>query len=445
MSSAPPAMDSSMVYGPRPAAMKARRMQAVYVPQSGATNVTGGTTIRINIGTAPAQYLLTSNTTLKFSVTNASKAYNLDGSAGAANFIQTLRIFHGASLLEEINDYGRLCSILNDVTRTPGEQGSIGSLTAGQSGIEPPAASAQYSADNLDAIARVCKLVRTPAVDGLGTATRTFQIPLVSGVIGSLARQAFPLTAATAADLRVEIVLASDKNAVQNSADEDPEWTASDFSIIADILQLSPESEALVVASTGGQFQMNTQSYRSATSVVAKDDTRSSILLPFRFSSLNSILLAHYRQSVTDSLTKAYTSRSRANLTSYYMRIGNSHVPANPVDLGPVGVLPVEGYVQLLSAFHINVGNIQIGNSCTSGNFNKAEPETDHGTFCIAQELEAFGPGSSSKVESGVNTLSQSVFFEGTYATVPNAMDLVAYAFHDVRLDFVAGSCRAMI
>ena len=48
-------MDSSMVYGPRPAAMKARRMQAVYVPQSGATDVKGGTTIRINIGTAPAQ------------------------------------------------------------------------------------------------------------------------------------------------------------------------------------------------------------------------------------------------------------------------------------------------------------------------------------------------------------------------------------------------------
>ena len=61
-----PAMDSSMVYGPRPAAMRARRMQAIYVPQSGATDVGGGTTIRINIGTAPAQYLLTSSTVLKF-------------------------------------------------------------------------------------------------------------------------------------------------------------------------------------------------------------------------------------------------------------------------------------------------------------------------------------------------------------------------------------------
>jgi hypothetical protein len=436
-------MDSSMVYGPRPAAMRARRMQAIYVPQSGATDVGGGTTIRINIGTAPAQYLLTSSTVLKFSVKNAV-AYNLDGSAGASAFIETLRVYHGANMLEEVTGMGRLCSILNDVTRTPGEQGSIGSLTAGQSGIEPAAATTPSAAE-VNAIARVCKLVRTPAPDGLGAATRTFTIPLVSGVIGSLARQAFPLTAATAADLRVEIVLAAEKNPVQNSSGTDPEWTASDFSIITDILELSPESEALVVASTGGQFQMNTQSYRQSTAVVAEDNTRSSILLPFRFSSMNSILLAHYKQTVTNSFTNAYTSRSRANLTDYYFRIGNSHVPANPVALGAVGVLPAEGFVNLLKAFHINVGNIQIGNSCTSGNFNKAEPTTTHGTFCIAQELEAFGPGSSSKVESGVNTLSQTVFFEGTYATVPNAMDVAAWAFHDVRLDFVSGTCRAMI
>jgi len=285
-------MDSTMVYGPRPAAMRARRMQAIYVPQSGATDVGGGTTIRINIGTAPAQYLLTSSTVLKFSVKNAV-AYNLDGSAGASAFIETLRVYSGANMLEEVTGMGRLCSILNDVTRTPGEQGSIGSLTAGQSGIEPAAATTPSAAE-VNAIARVCKLVRTPAPDGLGAATRTFTIPLVSGVIGSLARQAFPLTAATAADLRVEIVLAGEKNPVQNSSGTDPEWTASDFSIITDILELSPESEALVVASTGGQFQMNTQSYRQSTAVVAKDNTRSSILLPFRFSSMNSILLAHY-------------------------------------------------------------------------------------------------------------------------------------------------------
>jgi hypothetical protein len=436
-------MDSSMVYGPRPAAMRARRMQAIYVPQSGATDVGGGTTIRINIGTAPAQYLLTSSTVLKFSVTNTG-AYNLDGSAGASAFIETLRVYHGANMLEEVTGMGRLCSILNDVTRTPGEQGSIGSLTAGQSGIEPPTATGPSAAE-VNAIARVCKLVRTPAVDGLGAATRTFTIPLVSGVIGSLARQAFPLTAATAADLRVEIVLAAAQNPVQNSSGADPAWTASDFSIITDILELSPESEALVVASTGGAFQMNTQSYRQSTAVVAKDSTRSSILLPFRFSSMNSILLAHYAQTVTNNYTNAYTARSRANLTEYYFRIGNSHVPANPVQLGAVGVLPAEQFVNVLKAFHISPNNVQVGCSCTSGNFNVAEAITSHGTNLTAQELEAFGPGSSSKVESGVNTLSQTVFFEGTYATVPSAMDVAAWAFHDVRLDFVSGTCRAMI
>jgi hypothetical protein len=120
-------------------------------------------------------------------------------------------------------------------------------------------------------------------------------------------------------------------------------------------------------------------------------------------------------------------------------------VPANPVQLGAVGVLPAEQVVNVLKAFHISPNTVLVGCSITSGKFNVAEAITSHGTNLTAQELEAFGPGSSSKVESGVNTLSQTVFFEGTYATVPNAMDVAAWAFFDLRLDFISGTCRAMI
>lgn len=85
------------------------------------------------------------NTVLKFKVTTAGGACNLDGSAGAACFIQSTRVMHGSNLLEEIDQYNRLASILNDFQRSPAEQQTIGNLTAGLPGGNTVAAGDAYN------------------------------------------------------------------------------------------------------------------------------------------------------------------------------------------------------------------------------------------------------------------------------------------------------------
>ena len=139
--------------------------------------------------------------------------------------------------------------------------------------------------------------IRPQEPDENAPGTYTYVMPIVSGVVGTLNPKALPLSAMTASDIRVEFTLAQLEDATQTTEGVN-NWTASNFEIQADILQLDPASEAMVVAASGGQFSVNTQSYSEATSVVAAATNSASVLLPFRYSSLKSIILGHYCRSL---------------------------------------------------------------------------------------------------------------------------------------------------
>ena len=122
--SATQAVNEQMIYNVKPPAIRARRMRYVGVPQSGTDFVPGATT-RFEIPTQPATYLQAQNTVLKFKVTTAGGACNLDGSAGAACFIQSIRVLHGSNLLEELDMYSTLASILNTLRNCRHTQRSL--------------------------------------------------------------------------------------------------------------------------------------------------------------------------------------------------------------------------------------------------------------------------------------------------------------------------------
>ena len=451
------AMSESMVFSPRPAAMRAKRIRSVYVPQSGGQNQAPGSVIRINIPTAPNNYLLTGNTSLKFTVTT-DQVSNLDGSAGAASFFSKIVIYHGSNQLESISGLARLTSCLNDCTRTPNEMQSVGSITQGQPGADPtPIDGVTVTDDDGDAVllAQVAEVeelveelanIRDAVIDGDDAGTYTYQVPILSGIVGTLCPKALPLSAMTAADIRIELTLAQKEDALQSS-EAALEWTASNFELHCDLLQLDPASEAMVVSAAGGQFSVGTQSYSQATSVVAESANSASVLLPFRYSSLKSILLGHYQQSIARNFADKFTARSRASLQSYFFRIGSSHVPANPVELGTAATVPCEAFVQLMSAFHVSVGNIQFGNMMNISSYNTNQGRTSMGKFLIGLELESFQKGSSDRVESGTNTLSSQVFAELRYGGdgTPAAEDINSWAYHDVLLTMTGGVCRATI
>ena len=440
--SAPQAVSEQMIYNVKPPAIRARRMRYVGVPQSG-TEFNPGATIRFTIPTQPATYLQAQNTVLKFSVTTAAGTSNLDNSAGAACFIQSIRVLHGSNELEILDQYNRLASILNDTCRSPGEMQTVGNITAGMEGGDVVAAGAAYVQANENQARNEGQLIPAVEADALAIGTRTYCIPLISGVIGSLCSKFTPLTAMSAADIRLEVTLASNEDGVQSTAAAT--WTVEDPQIIGDIIQVDPEGEALIVNSVGGNFEVNTTMYRQASGVVTTGSGTSSVLLPYRFSSLKSVLVAHCEQVNSNNLANLYTARSRANLVRFQLRIGSSLYPQNPVEAGAVADLPAEVLMELLKCFHINVSSLQVGIGMNESNFNTARARTSHGTFTCGMELESGGGGDSSKQESGVNTLTTGIWFQGTYAPVtPAGYELCSYAFYDCRLSCQSGTCRAL-
>ena len=442
--SATQAVNEQMIYNVKPPAIRARRMRYVGVPQSGTDFVPGATT-RFEIPTQPATYLQAQNTVLKFKVTTAGGGCNLDGSAGAACFIQSIRVLHGSNLLEEIDQYNRLASILNDFQRSPAEQQTIGSITAGLPGGNTVAAGAQYAQANENRARNEGQLIPAVRADNMAAGTYTYTIPLISGVIGSLCSKFTPLTAMSAAPLRLEVTWASLENGIQTADAGFTGWTVQDCQIIGDIIQVDPEGEALIVNSVGGNFEVNTTMYRQASGIVTAGSGTSSVLLPFRFSSLKSVLVAHCEQGNSSVLTNMYTSRSRANLTSFQLRIGSSLYPQNAVQAGTVGELPAEVLMETLKCFHHQLSSIQVGIGCNKFNFNIERGRTAHGTYLAAMELESGGGGDSSKVEAGINTLTTGIWFQGQYAPVTAAgYELSSYAYYDCRLSCQSGTCRAL-
>ena len=195
------------------------------------------------------------------------------------------------------------------------------------------------------------------------------------------------------------------------------------------------------------QFSVNTQSYSEATSVVAAATNSASVLLPFRYSSLKSIILGHYQQNNARAYARMFTSRSRCNLESYYFRIGNAHVPATPIELGGINDLPASAMTELLKCFHVGIGVVQFGCNLDKSSYNLNGGRTEMGKFLIGLEMESFQAGSSNRVEAGTNTLASQVFAELRYsgAGTPHAQDINAWAFHDVLLTCTAGVCRATV
>ena len=133
--------------------------------------------------------------------------------------------------------------------------------------------------------------------------TYTYTLPLISGVIGSLCSKFTPLTAMSAAPIRLEVQWASLENGIQTADAAFTGWTVQDCQIIGDIIQVDPEGEALIVNSVGGNFEVNTTMYRQASGIVTTGSGTSSVLLPFRFSSLKSVLVAHCEQINSSLLT----------------------------------------------------------------------------------------------------------------------------------------------
>ena len=296
------------------------------------------------------------------------------------------------------------------------------------------------------------------------------------------ARNGFLLERQGAAPLRVEIELNSNNSgiiqtvisqAVGGAGTSACTWDVRNCEIHCDIVQLDNNAMRLVDESVGGQYVVNTSSFRHSVANVNTAVNASSTILPFRFSSAKAFLSRLYSQASQLTLASpSQTGANRARCSEYHHQIGSSHVPASNVRLGQSvqsGISgaaaltnahrqwkqgAVEGVTELMKAVH-GKNILQISNRLNTTNWNRLDTPTingavgtqdgvNRGTFTFAVDLESQGKASE-LIENGTSTVSLQCFLNATYdgAGTPSAQVLHSWCMHDLRLEYVGGVCIA--
>ena len=252
---------SELIGADRPASIEAKR--TLHVAPSENATYNPSDTVRFTLPCQPNTYL-TPDVALRFTINNTAVAANLmslDYNAGA--IIKRLRIFHNSQLLEDCDNYNRLRQIITDVSQSPVNSSTISSVLEGT-----PVSGITNTVQSLNIVPE------TVALSIAGQTSKTYQVQLVSGLIGSLAVKSLPTHAMSSGPLRIEIELETENSAIL-SQPADPaaappvvarpaSWTISDVSLRATYVQVSSAAQALIDQAVGGRYMVNTCMYRHA-------------------------------------------------------------------------------------------------------------------------------------------------------------------------------------
>ncbi|GMI02288.1 hypothetical protein TrLO_g7398 [Triparma laevis f. longispina] len=270
-------------------------------------------------------------------------------------------------------------------------------------------------------------------------------IPLISAIVGLNADKYIPLGAMTASDsLRIELTLASIGAPVLcANADDTGTFTVSDVEYVANIVKLSDDAESMVRRSVGnGKYRIHGDSFRSFNSTLDNGVNNSQIHIPIKVSSLKTLFVIHRIQASINAKNKlSITNRSRADLTEYYFQIGSTRIPQKPVKFDANGA---EIQVELQKAFH-SFAKKQHQISYFKSAFVKTAVGDDAGAFLVGMDMEAFS-GKGDVINQGMSTISQNIFFVGSYDTVPGATLVTSFCHFDqiLEIDTSTGLAKVM-
>lgn len=419
----------------------ARSMRTNIAPQNGTGPYGYGDTIILNIPTRNNLVLASTESYLKFkmSLTNgtANNAFRWD-SCGAHSIINRIRIYHGSSLIEDIQEYGLLAKILYDMQlpadNTYGKQTLLAGTRQDLVLTTPNVgAVADISQKNLSAVAVNSGDRFGVAVGGALTAATTvltedYAINLIS-LVGSLSSNNYiPLFAMSSAPLRVEITLVD--SLYKAMADlTDATGTASTLALTnveycGSFIELGDAAMGTVYSSLEGQpLQFVIPQYRNyqfSYALPQTTQTQVSFPIPAKFSSLRALVLTQ-RDKQTGAATFFPCSSVKMGLIDYTFRIGATQIPSKPPSTN------VEFFSEALKALgslsdinytpSIDKSSYILNQSVASNDAVAGTSSAQSGSFFIGIDLESYQGADKSTLFSGANTNTDDIFFIGNYAS----------------------------
>lgn len=434
---------------------KARNVRINISPiQSGApANPTD--TLKFDIPTSRrGQFLNQAGSFLQLRIRNndtlANSKFALDGSG--ASVIQRLSVYSGGALLEDIQAYNLLYNAMLDSQVSMADRLTTFSVSGGS---------------DQQATGGTVNFSRGGVIVNQGAST-VVNLPLLSGVLGNGCSKYLPI-GAIANDLRLELVLAPAAEALV-SVSATANYQVLEAVLILDILELGDEAQGMIDQMTGGNYVISAETYRNAQTVLGASSSQDSVLLPFRFSSIKSLLWAFRPVSAQTSVLQAalnsrfnpFDSATQGTACSVQLRAGPLYIPNAPIRYSP------ELFTELQKAYH-RFGSQSQGSSMTWATWSRTAPvaalTADNtgttgtsfdnnypayaqgiGSAFFALNLDSVS-GKSELLHSGINTLNQNLFLDMQYATALPASQtrFDAFAHTDMILQIQDGVISALM
>lgn len=442
------AITSDLNFQLKPSGVRSRSYRASILPTNKSAFNAGDTCIVYVPGGRRNTYLDCNQSYMRLTIKNTDATntnfFRLDNNA--ASVINRIDVFHGGNLLETIQSYNILSSYIFDMQASESNKKGYANIYGFNNDTNISVAGAVGTLDSSAGDRQGMQI--------FGTSSRTFCLPIFSGVCGVLADKMLPI-GLLADDIRLEITFESNVLGVVTASGTSI-YQISDFQLEMTIVELSDEGESMVRGSYSypeTPLYLHGASWRHYTSSLPASAGGFSTLVPARFASLKQLALIPRRTG--DLATQAHyalSSRINPNFQYYWFRIGSSIIPSKAVTIegtntGAYG----EAYIELLKAWHM-CHNVNVS-SCLDTEYNVSDKATDltastvqanttaittyKNGFVIAQELESFAQRNDVLL-SGMNTLSSQIFFETNIGTAPAqtyTLNFFAYYDHILVLD----------
>ena len=429
-------------------------------PQGGGPYLLGDTVI-FNIPTRQNLVLSCCDSYLKFKINiasgNSNNNFRFD-SQGAHSIIRRIRTFSGSNLLEDIDSYGMLAKIMNDLYMpTDSVYGKLNACTGtrndlvstlvalpGTYAAAPAAGASCFQTNSGDLVGSGTQFttnITNPAVVGAtSTVTDTYCINLIS-IMGALcSNNYFPLFACTSAPIRIELTLAQNLSEIvlQKSTIVANTVTFSNMEYVAQFIELGDSAMQQVYQSLGQEpLQFVVPGYRNYqynATIPQNVSTQISMPVPAKFSSLKSIIVSQ-RDQFGVATVFPYSSVSMG-IQNYQWRCGSVVLPSKPPETipemfqelckvaGSLADLSYQPSIEKFSYQYYNSTNGVITTNQTLGTNTAYAIQVDSatsvsnnnsGSFYVGVDFENFPSSEKSKVFSGYNSNNDDIYFNPTY------------------------------
>lgn len=408
--------------------------------QSQNQNYTMNDTIVLNIPCNRNTCLSPADSYLKFSVqmTNgaAINTWTRLSKAGAHGFIQRLRLFHGSTLLEDIDNYGNLVAQLSTHQRNADDVFYGGSVVEGFDEASQVSINNVYNISGL----RGARITNSAYAAGGGAAdiaagavtpVKTFCIPLVS-IIGTLTEKYVPLFSMTSAPLRLELQLVSSAQIPVVALTAFASFSITNVEFVGSFIELSDQALSVIQQSqAGAPLTMAVDRYANliGNANLLNAVTNVSIPVPFKYSSTQAIISSIRQQAAGVTTFDAFGS-NHYGLLEYYWQFGSESIPSKHVgaDLynGNRGMMynfycsalgsPYSlTYNPLISLYTYDTMAIPVASTETP-NTAANNLTSIAGAFGIGQELVSYPSANVDQMFAGRNTQTEDIYLNLQFA-----------------------------